>query len=219
MNNRLKLFATTCILAISSNVFAGGIINNWDGYYWGINPSATVTNITNSNNTAHGFTDMALGLNIAALKTVAQDLLLGGEVDLNTGLIRQGKFKNSPTSGNFRMENRNRFFGSLLLVAGTAINAHFGTFVNGGVGFLKAKTTGVLVKDGESIFSDHSRSFVMPVAGGGLIYKSDNNCFAKANVRYYIPISNQYYSTVGEGTATLRKGLLQTGLEIGKKWD
>ena len=44
------------------------------------------------------------------------------------------------------------------------------------------------------------------------------NFYSKLIYRYYVPVSGQYYSTVGLGNATLRKGVMQAGIEIGKKW-
>ncbi|MCC5792213.1 MAG: hypothetical protein JJT82_06335 [Legionellaceae bacterium] len=64
-------------------------------------------------------------------------------------------------------------------------------------------------------FSDHGTSLISPVVGSGLVYKMDNHIYGKMGVNYYIPVSRTYFSTVGLGRATLRKGLFQGALELG----
>jgi len=221
----IKKIKSVCLLIISISLSfyaSTALASSWSGVYLGFAPSMTITDITNSADTDHGFTNAAVGLNIGKLIDINKDLLIGGEVNLNTGPFTQYKFHNSgdPAKGNFSMENRNTFFGSLLASIGTSLNQHIAIFVNGGAGFLTTKTIGTLVKNGVTSVSHHNdnKGFIHPVIGGTILYKTDSNFYSKLIYRYYVPVSGQYYSTVGLGNATLRKGVMQAGIEIGKKW-
>ena len=204
-----------CVMSMHCGLAQAG---NWTGYYLGVSPSLTVTNITNSADTDHGFTNTAFGVNLTKIARVYNDLLLGAEVDLNMSPFNRHKFKNSPTTGNFDLTNRNKFFGSLLASVGTALNQHVALFLNAGVGYLKTKTRGVLFRAGVRTVSHHNQPFVLPVVGTGFLYQTDSQYYGKVNVRYYVPRSRQYFSTVGRDSATLRKGVLQTGVEFGRRW-
>lgn len=184
----------------------------WTGPYLGVNASVIETNVSNANLNTYGFTTAAFGLSGGYHHAFRDAFILGLSLDLNTSPFSNHAFNEK--GDEFHMESRTQFFGAILANVGAVINQNFAIINNAGVGYMKTRTTGETRGDSNR-FSDHSASFTLPVIGSGLFYKRDNHFYGKVGVNYYIPMSKVYFSTVGLGHATLRKGLLQGGLEVG----